>query len=160
MMSISSTHDFNVIHTRYQCYTHKMSNYIHKISMLSTQNINVTNIKKMSSTQDINVIHTKYKCHPHLMSISSTHDFNVIHMRYQCYPHKMSNYIHKISMSPAQDKQDHGPQRSPDQHIWLEEENAHYFLCENLMVIVLHLTKLKFPSPKHALCQVWLKSAQ
>ena len=28
------------------------------------------------------------------------------------------------------------------------------------MVIVLHLTKLKSPSPKDSLCQVWLKSAQ
>ena len=33
------------------------------------------------------------------------------------------------------------------------------FLCDIWMVIVLHLTKFQSPSPKDALCQVWLKLA-
>ena len=42
----------------------------------------------------------------------------------------------------------------------LEEDNTHYFLCENFMVIVLHLFKLESPSSEDALCQVWMLNAQ
>ena len=37
-------------------------------------------------------------------------------------------------------------------------KKTHYYLYENLLV--LHLKKLESPSPKDALCQVWLKLAQ
>ena len=47
-----------------------------------------------------------------------------------------------------------------DYIISLIRRGKYPFLCENWMVIVLHLTKLKSPSPKDASCQVWLKSAQ
>ena len=41
---------------------------------------------------------------------------------------------------------------------WLREEKKNYLLFENWMV--LHLNKLGSPSPKDALCQIWLKLAQ
>ena len=40
----------------------------------------------------------------------------------------------------------------------IERKKKHYLLYENLMV--LHVNKLEFPSPKDALCQIWLKLAQ
>ena len=62
----------------------------------------------------------------------------------------------------------HGPRRLPDKNssintydyiiTFLREEKTHYPLYENRMV--LHLIKLESPSPKDALCQVWLKLAQ
>ena len=39
---------------------------------------------------------------------------------------------------------------------WLGEENTSYFHCENWMVTIIHLIILKSPSPKDALCQIWL----
>ena len=47
-----------------------------------------------------------------------------------------------------------------DYIISLIRRRKYPFLCENWMVIVLHLTKLESPSPKDALCQDWLKLAQ
>ena len=45
------------------------------------------------------------------------------------------------------------------QNVDLEKKiKPNYFLYENSMV--LHLKKLEFPSPKDALCQIWLKLAQ
>ena len=60
----SSAQNINVIHTKYQYHPNK-------VSTSSTQNINVTNIKK-------NLIHTRYQYQPHTTSMSSTHDINVI----------------------------------------------------------------------------------
>ena len=59
-----------------------------------------------------------------------------------------------------------GPHRSPEKPVQINtydyiisliRRRKYSFLCENWTVIVLHLTKFKSPSPKDALCQVWLK---
>ena len=83
MMSISSTHDFNVIHMRYQCYPHKMS---------------IINTKYQCHPHKIkNVNHTsyqcdphKYQCHPDKISTLFIHFINVIHTRYEFHSRKVS----------------------------------------------------------------------
>ena len=91
---MSFTQIINVIHTWFQCHSHKISmlstqdvNYKHKISMSSAQDKKCQPHKlSMWSTQDINVIQTKYQ---HYSYILSTHT-NVIHTRYEFHSRKVS----------------------------------------------------------------------
>ena len=88
-----------------------------------------------------------------LWVLSCLHEFE---MRFS-----KKNLLHQLK------QQAHGPHCSPEKQVQINTYDyiislieRNYFLCENWMVIVLHLTKLESPSPKGDLCQVWLKSVQ